>query len=202
MTTTKLTLTDQLSVLGDAEFWWGDHLTAGGMVSVGAIEGDISESITWLDNPLVATQYTGNIEHANSHRLDKVEVTLPLIVDSALWAKVSPMGSKHGGHDAPINAIYASGLLMSRSIVPTAGVSYNGTVQVPSTLLADMTATGALFMPRCRIRGSTTPRPFGNGGKATTTATVTAAYFAAGPVDKRVYVRGDPVAAGYTLFRL
>jgi hypothetical protein len=55
----------------------------------------------------------------------------------------------------------------------------------------------ALFFPRCYVSHADVGRPYDNGGKSIIPVTFHPMYYAAGPPDRRVYVRGDPVAWGY-----
>jgi hypothetical protein len=60
----------------------------------------------------------------------------------------------------------------------------------------------ALFFPRCSISHGDVGRPYDQLGKSIIPVTIQPMFYAAGPAGKQVYVRGDPVAQGYTTFKI
>lgn len=194
----KFSFTQALLALGVAEVFVGDWTVADGMESLGAIEGAIRENITWRKNALTAPEHTGGVEHQATVVPESVSFTAPVILgDPDVYAKISPTASKDGAPDSPTAVVTTGVLLVPRSEIPDAGISYNGTVWSPDTPFVN-----SLFFPRAYLMHGDIPRPYDNGGKAIVDVTVTAMFYAAGPAGKRVWVRGDPVTAGYTTFRL
>jgi hypothetical protein len=195
----KYSFTQALQALGVAEIFTGDAFTADGMESLGAIEGAIREQITWRKNALTAPEHTGGLEHQATMVPESVQFVAPVILgDPDLIAKISPTGSGDGAEDSPTPVVTTSVLLIPRAEIPDAGISYDGTSYTP----AGYTPQNWLFFPRAYLMHGEIPRPYDNGGKAIVDVTVTAMYYAAGPAGKRAWVRGDPVTAGYSTFRL
>jgi hypothetical protein len=196
MTINRYAFTSALKSMGVAEVFTGDYLTAGGMTSLGAIQGAITENVGWEENALLAEEHTGGIPHEITFRLGGFTVTVPLIIgDNSAWAKISPTGSKDAGSDGPVDAVTTAVFIVPRKEITAAGMGYNGTVWTPAA------PVNSLFIPRAVLSYGEVPRPFENGGKAIVPVTIRAMFNAGGPVDKKVFVRGDPVTA-YPLFRL
>jgi hypothetical protein len=197
MTITRYAFTSALKSMGVAEVFTGDWTVAGGMTSLGAIQGAITENIAWLENALLAEEHTGEVPHEMTYRLGAVSVTVPLIIgDNSAWAKISPTGSKDAGSDSPIDAVTTGIFIIPRKEITASGIGFNGSVWTPTA------PVNSLFMPRGTLSYGEVPRPFEQGGKAIVPVTIRPMFYAAGPTDKKVFVRGDPFAAGYTTFRL
>jgi len=130
---------------------------------------------------------------------ESVGFTFPLILgDPDVLATISPIGSKDGVPDGPTAPVTTGIFLIPRSEIPDAGLGYDGTAWSP----VGAEPENSLFFPRGYLMHGDIPRPYDNGGKAIVDVTATAMFYAAGPAGKRVWVRGDPVTAGYTTFRL
>ena len=198
MSINKYAFTEALEALGVAEVFVGDWTTVGGMESLGAIEGAITESISWRENRLEAPEHTGGVAHQVTVVPESVAFTAPVIAGAAdLWPLISPTGSKDGFGYAPVNVITTGVYLVPRDQIPDTGISYNGTVWAPVTL-----PERTLFFPRAYLTHGDIGRPYDNGGKSIVPVTFHAMFYAAGPANKKIWVRDNPVAAGYTTFRL
>lgn len=195
----RFAFTEALRSLGNAEVFVGDFAGTAptNWTSLGAKEGTISESITWDENKLTAPEHTGGIAHEITFTLGDFSVTIPIIAgDPLLWAKIEPSGTKDGIPDTPIDAVTTSFFLIPRKELPATGnMTYNGTVWTPTA------PVNALFFPKAYVTHGDIGRPYENGGKSIVDVTFHPMFYALGPQNKRVYVRGDPVAAGYTTFR-
>lgn len=175
----------------------GDWLTVGGMAPLGATQGDLSEGGGWVPNPLTADEHTGLAWWEVDFTRGEDDFTMPLIVsDNTLLAKLSPSGSEDGIPDDVVVPTTTGFFYVPRAQFPKTGLSYNGTTWTPTA------PVDALFYPRAVIWHEAIPRPYGGGGKAITTVHVRPMIYSTGPVDKRLFVRGDPAAKGYTTFRL
>lgn len=189
---------------GATPFAAGDNFTitvtagAGNWTSLGAKEGAITESIAWRTNELRAEEHTGGVPHQATVVLDNFTFAVPIIAgDEDLWSKIEPTGSKDGVSDNPVDVITTSVFLIPQSEIPEpAGLSYNGTLWTPAA------PKNSLFFPRAYVTHGDVSRPYDDGGKSVIEVTFHPMYYAAGPAGKRLYVRGDPVAAGYTDFRM
>jgi hypothetical protein len=188
---------------GGVAFVAGDHftitMTGGAWLSLGAKEGPITESGGYRLNELKAEELTGGIPHQATVVLEGYTITVPIIAgDDNLWAKISPLGTKDMAPDSPADVITTSGLLVPRDlIIEPGGLSYDGAVWSPAA-----PDNRLVFIPRMYMTPGDISRPFDNGGKSIVEVTMHPMWFPAGPPGKRLYVRGDPVAAGYTDFRL
>lgn len=188
--------------VGGVAFVAGDTftitMTSAGWVSLGAKQGAITENISWRLNELTAPEQTGGVPHQATVVLDAFTFTVPIIAgDANLWAKIEPTGSKDGVSDSPTDVITTSCFLVPQAeIVEPGGMSYNGTVWTP------IAPVNSLFFPRCYLTHGDISRPYDDGGKSIIDVTFHPMYYAAGPLGKKLYVRGDPVAAGYVDFRM
>lgn len=175
----------------------GDWTTAGGMAPLGASQGDASEGGGWVPNPLMAEEHTGNAWWEVDFTRGDDDFTVPIIVsDNALLASISPSGDEDGIEDDVIVPATTGMFFVPRKDFPKTGLGYNGTAWTPAA------PADALFYPRAVIWHEAIPRPYGGGGKSITSVHIRPMMYSAGPVGKRLFTRGDPVAKGYTTFRL
>lgn len=88
-----------LLAMGKGFVYIGDLETAGGLSPLGATEGDITVEMNDSYNDLQFPEDTGDAIHERKITGFNPVVTIPLIVgDPALFATVSPLGQKGGGH--------------------------------------------------------------------------------------------------------
>ena len=91
------TLQQALRNVGNAEVFVGSAF-AGGMASLGALDGPVGVDIGYSSNDLTAKWLTGNVPHQRSVSVDHARIKMPLIMgDPTLWAKINPVGTKGGG---------------------------------------------------------------------------------------------------------
>jgi hypothetical protein len=196
-----------LTAVGDAEVFSGDPWTSGGMTSLGAKEGDVSDTAGsgWLENILTAIEHTGDTPHQVRVTAGRAEFTIGIIAgQTGLLARISPTGSEDGPPERSTKVTETGVFLAPRALFDTApaGITYNGTVWTPSGIDTDPSMANCLFFPRAYFKPGAMPRPYGSGGKGVIPVTVTGMYYGAGPTGKRTWCRGNPVTKGYTLFRL
>lgn len=175
----------------------GDWLTVAGMAPLGATQGDPTEGGGWTPNPLTADEHTGAAWWEVDFVRGEDDFSMPVIVsDNVLLAKLSPSGSEDGIDDDVVIPTPTGFFYVPRAEFPKTGIGYNGTVWTPTAPL------NTLFYPRAVVWHDAIPRPYGGGGKSLTTVHVRPMIYPTGPIGKRLFVRGDPIAKGYTTFRL
>lgn len=163
--------------------------------SIGAVEGDITENGGWNENALTALQ-TGDIPHQATVTSARVSLTIPVIAGGArFWKLVEPTGDEDGPPEVDTPVKEKSIFLIPRAEIG-AGLSYEGSTWSPAAPI------NSLFFPRAYLSRGAVPRPRAGGGKSTVQVTATPLYYSAGPAGKRGWVRGDPVAKGYTTFKI
>lgn len=200
-------LSAALTAVGDAEVFKGDWKTASGMTSLGAKEGDVTDTAgsNVIENVLTAPEHTGDTPHQVRVTAGRAEFTIGIIAgQSGLHANVSPWGSKSGPPERSTKVTEAGILLVPRGLFDAApaGITYDGTAWTPVGVDTDPAWDNALFFPRAYTKPGPMPRPYGDGGKGIIPITCTAMYYGAGPAGKKGWVRGNPVTEGYTEFRL
>jgi hypothetical protein len=186
-----------LTAVGDAEVFKGDWKTAGGLVSIGAKEGDVTDTAgaDWQENVLTAPEHTGLVPHQVKVTAGRAEFTIGIIGgQTGLMANISPTGSAHGPPEKPTAVVEAGVLLVPRAVFDAApsGITYNGTVFTPTGIDTDVNWENALFFPRAYTKPGPMPRPYADGGKGIIPVTVTALYYGAGAAGKKGWVRGKP----------
>lgn len=198
--TTTFTLAAALQAIGNADAFTGDPFTTGGMAFLGIKEGDIDITRTQTFNDLTAPELTGDVVHQSTAMGEGVEGTIPLIVDAAgaLYAKIAALGTKDGGFSSPQSVVPTALWIVPRIESVGGTLSYNGTTWVPAA------PVHALMFWRVRWGQYSEKFSYQSGGKKIITVPFKA-MFATNtgvPEGKKLYVRGDPVAAGVTLLRI
>lgn len=201
MPVTPFSLTQAIAAIGVAEVFTGDPLTAGGMTSLGAVEGTITFNAPENVNKLTAPELTGDVAHSAVVTPGEITVTVPLIISSAAqWAKISPRGKASMGNSIPQGVTTTSVLIAPRAEI---GGGLAWSTQWTRTAGNGVTgATGAGAAPVNSIwiwkalpTFPSVPYSFGNGGKVIVEVTFTAFFDATKPEDHKVYTIGDPRAA-------
>lgn len=192
-----LTLSAALQAIGIAQVFAGDPFTAGGMVNLGATEGDVTVDIATEENVLTAPEYTGGVAHQVHIMAGEITGTIPLIMgDPAIWAKIMPTG------------ILGMGWSSQQPVVPTSigivpideigvGMAYNGTAWT-----GGREPKNAIWIWRAILQPGPMTYHFGDGGKSIMPVRLRGMFDAARPEGHKVFTIGNPVTAGITTFRL
>lgn len=199
MAVAPFTLTQALQAMGVAEILIGDPLVASGLTSLGAVEGTVEFGVSQNTNPLTAPELTGDTAHASTTTLGEVTARASVIMgDVTLYSKISPWGSKSGGHSVPQNVLTTSVVIMPRAELG-GGLAYDGTTWTRTAGNGVAAATGAAAAPKNTIwiwkaypTFGNLPFQYGNGGKVSVEVTFHAMFDAAKPEGAKVYTIGDP----------
>jgi hypothetical protein len=201
---TPFQLQQALRAMGVAEVFVGDPTIAGGMVSLGATEGEIGFEATEASNNLTAPESTGGIPHQATVTLESAVITIPLIMgDPALWAKVSATGSAGGGFSTPQRVQETSVLLIPRSELG-GGLAYtlaggwtrtagNG---VAGAAGAEAAPQNAIWLWRAYLTRGRVPFRYAEGGKVISEIRATGMMDVSKPEGQMVYTIGAPEAEG------
>ncbi len=202
MALVPFSLSAALKAIGNAEVFIGDPFTAGAMLSLGAVEGEIGVDISISENRLTAPELTGDIPHAVQTMIGDATVTVPVIVgDPTLWAKIHPTGGQSGGWSGQQTITPTSVLVLPRSELG-GGLSRDATAWTRTAGNGVLGATGATAAPvnavwlwKAYPTFSRLPYRFADGGKVLVDVTFHAMFDAARPEGHKVYTIGDPRAA-------
>lgn len=193
--------------LGDCDLFSGDHKTAGGLVHVGMLEGDISESQPYKVEHSTADQYTGDAPHFATARPGMFELNFSVIGGQAgIMAKLGCTGSAHIGGLRRKKVTETSAWLVPRALFDAfpAGFNYDGAAWNPVGVPSDPNMENTAFYPRCYFRINSVARGFGNAGHGVVPVTLVAMVDMTAPSgakDCNIVCRGNPVAF-YPAFRL
>lgn len=195
-------LTDVLKAIGVAEVFIGDPFTVNGMISLGAIEGNVEVAAPQTMNSLTAPEMTGGVPHQATTVLDAVTITVSVIMgDTALYPKISPTGDSSGGYSFPQPVAETSVLVIPRAEVG-GGLTWDTTGTPAWKRTAGFgvgAATGTAAQPKNAVwfwRATPTfgnlPYSYANGGKVLTQVTFHAMFDAARPEGHKVFTIGNP----------
>lgn len=201
---TPFSLTTALQAIGVADVFIGDTLTANGLTSLGAVEGNIEVSVPWELNELTAPELTGKVPHQATATLGSVTMKVPVILgDASLYSKISPSGTSGGGFSTPQKVAETSCVVIPRSqvgggLTNTAGtptgwtrVAGNGADAGSGVTAAP---TNAVWFWRATMSFGNLPYSYSNGGKVLVEVTFTAMFDVSKPEGHKVYTIGDPTA--------
>lgn len=130
-------LESALAELGDAFVLVGDPFTAGGLVPLGAKEGEAT--VDFQDEYREATypDQTGPAVHARVLAGSNPRVTLPMVIgDAALYRTLSPTGDASGGYTTPQRVAETSLVLVSMTDFGAGPWSYDGVTWAPAAPVA------------------------------------------------------------------
>lgn len=186
-----------LKAIGVAEVFVGDPFTVGGMLPLGATEGEIRGEISYSNNNLTAPERTGGIPHQSQVNLDTANIIVPLIIgDPDLWEKIMPTGEKGGGYSSFQQPEYTTVLVVPRSEMSAGGtLGYAGG---PPKVWTPAAPQNALWLWRAFPTPGNIPYRFADGGKVISEVRFTGMFDAARPEGHKVFTIGDPVPAGIT----
>lgn len=197
-------LTNALQAIGVAEVFVGDPLTASGLTSLGATEGNIEVALPWENNELTAPELTGKVAHQATTTLGAVTIKASVILgDPALYSKISPVGGNGGGFSIPQKVAETAVVVIPRSQVGgglanatglTAGwvrTAGNGVAGATDT---DAAPVNAVWLWRATMSFGNLPYSYSAGGKVLVEVTFTGMFDASKPEGHKVYTIGDPTA--------
>ena len=207
-------LTAALQAIGNAQVYIGDPFTADGLSPLGAKNGAVTVDYGEEYSDLTAEQ-TGPAVHQRTLLGVSASITVPVILgDAALYAKISPTGTRSAGWSNPQAVVTTSAVLIPDAEVG-GGLQYRivGAATTPSwTRLAGngvAGATGDAAAPKHAIWlwRATPARPGASfsrddGGRVVVDVTFTAMFDAARPDGHKMFTVGDPAAQGVTTIRL
>lgn len=187
-----------LAAIGNAIIIVGDPSTASGMSVLGLKEGDIT--IEWNEeySNLTAPEQTGPMIHESKLLGENPIINIPLIIgDPDLHATLSPLGEAAGGYDGPQSVVTTS-----LAIIPEAefGASFSYAAATWSPAAPEHAVwfwRGYFMRPNQTFRVA-------EGGKRVETVRFQAMRAKALDPDltlavgQKLYLIGDPVAAGVT----
>lgn len=205
MSATPLSLTDALKALGKAVPLVGaNYTTVGGLVALGATEGPITVSGTGAAevNALTAREHTGGLVHKAVVVPGQPMINMPILPGvAALWSLISPYGNADGVPDNPPAVVTKALWLVPLSAWDgISSIGYDGVTWTPAD--SPTRVENAILFLKCFFSFDDVTYQFEEGGKAPLTVHATAMYDSAGPAGKRAWIRGNPVAAGLTSFRV
>jgi hypothetical protein len=207
MSISDTTLAAALTALGNGKVFIAPSPTViGAWSALGYIEGDPQENISYTLNMLKAPQQTGGVVHqATAVPSDDLSFVVPIVSGVAgLLAKLSPHGSEDGWGDNPVSVVERAMWFVPQALLDAAGgtIGYDGAAWTPTGIDTNANMANTLLFMRCFLMHGPIPRPYQQGGKGIVQVTITPMYYAAGPVNKKVWIRGNPVAKGLATFRL
>jgi len=204
MTINLLSFTTALRALGKAVPFVGDWTITGGLVPLGATEGPIVEGgMAPTINGLTAPEHTGWVLHDVTITPGSPTITIPTIVgDPTIWQKINPWGGS-GVPQNPIRPGFTGLFLVPiTAFTSPGGISYNGSVWTPSGVDTNTDFLNSILFGKGFLTHGDVSHPFENGGKSITPVTFTPMFDVRLPVNKQIWVRGNPVTEGVTTFRL
>lgn len=187
MSITPLQLAAALKSMGVAQVFVGDPFTLGGMSNLGMTEGEIRVDTPFTPNNLTAPEFTGGVVHQATVTPGEVTVTVPLIMgDPTLFAKISPVGMRGGGHSSPQKPLETSVLVIPLAELG-AGLTYP--VGGPWNPAAPQ---NAFWLWRAYATPGAVPFRYADGGKVITEVVFHGMFYAANPEGHKVWTWGDP----------
>ena len=203
-------LTAALQAVGNAQVYIGDPFTAGGLSPLGAKNGAVTVDYNEEYSDLTAEQ-TGPVVHQRTLLGVGASITVPIILgDTALYAKISPTGTRSAGWSNPQAVVTTSVVLIPNAEVG-GGLTYGGATPAWTRAAGNGVAgaTGAAAAPVHAIWlwRATPSRPGASfsqddGGRVVIDVTFTAMFDAARTEGNKVFTVGDPAAQGETTIRL
>lgn len=180
---TSYDLAAALTDLGPAEIFVGDMLVAGGMVNIGAIEGDVRVAAPHEINALTARR-TGGAKHQARVTPGDLSVVAPVNVgDAGLIAMISPTGTKGIGF-ARSQKVQETSVMVIPVNELGGGLSYvaawerlegNGIAAASGAAAAPV---NSLFIWRAYLSFGEIVYTEDDGGKSTTDVTISPMYAA------------------------
>lgn len=212
MAVARLALSAALQAIGNAQAYIGSPFVANGLSPLGAKEGAIEIEIEEEANDLTAPELTGPMVHERTIMGIGCRITIPLILgDTALYAKIDPLGSRSAGSDSP-QAVTPTSLViipdsevgggLTNALGTTAGWTRAAGYGFAGASGAGAAPVHAFWLWRAIPTAPSRSYSYENGGKVITPVTFQGMFYAANPAGQKLYTVGDPAAQGVTLIRL
>jgi hypothetical protein len=207
-------LTKALQAIGNAQVFVGDPFASGGggMVAIGAKEGEISVEVDEEYNDLTAPELTGPAVHQRTVMGVSVRITVPVIAgETDLYPITSPLGQSGGGVSYPLPVVPTSVLVIPNLEVggglANATGATSGWVRTAGAGAAAATEAAAAPKHAVWLWRAAPERPsrsfsYENGGKQIWNVTFQSMFDGDRPEGHKVYTVGDPTAQGITTIRL
>lgn len=196
----KISLTEAIRALGRAMVYAGDAFTVGGLVALGATEGDIEVEEQEEYSDLTLPEYTGGAVHDRKVLQSGALVTIPLIVGpavgggsngGAVYDKISSIGDGGGGGYSTQQPVVTTNLLIVPESEIGAGLSYP--LAGPWSPAAPV---HAIWIWRAVPEVSSQPFRHGDGGKIIREVPFRSMFDTTKPEGHKLWTRGDPIPAG------
>lgn len=198
----KITLTEAVRAIGRAFVYAGDPTTAGGMVALGATEGEIEVEEPESYNDLTLPEYTGEAVHERQVQHGSPLVTVPLILGptpdgsddgAAVYDKISSVGDGSGGGYSTQQPAVTTALLIVPESEVGDGLSFTVDVWTPAA------PVHAIWIWRASAEASNQPFRFADGGKVIRSVPFRGLVDRTKPEGHMLWTRGDPDAHGITI---
>lgn len=205
MSAIPFTLAQALQAMGVAEVLVGTTSVVSSMVSLGAVEGDVTVDTPFGMNKLTAPELTGDITHQQTITTGDVKVHVPLILgDPTVWAKIMPLGVKGMGWSTPQKPQEVTVCVIPRAELG-GSLGYASTTWTRTAGNGVGAATGsgaapknAIWLWRATPTIASVPFKYANGGKVITEVIFTAMFDGTRPEGHKALTIGDPMDASIT----
>jgi|GEM_PF-4632599 len=211
MAVTTPALTAALQSIGSGHVYVGTPFVADGLAPLGAKHGEVRVEITEDVSDLTAEQ-TGPAVHQRTVMGLSARVTVPIILgDTALYAKISPTGTRGGGWSVPQPVVTTSVLLIPNLEVggglTNATGATTGWTRAEGNGAAAASGAGAAPVHAVWLWRAVPERggwgfSYDDGGRTIVEVTFQAMFYAANPEGHKMFTIGDPTAQGITTIRL
>lgn len=205
MPITKPLLTTAIRRMGPAEVFLGNPLTAGGMVSIGTLEGERRGEIEYTENKLTMPEHSGEIAHDVISAVSAARIIGTLVLNglgATIWAKINPLGSNAGGSSYHKRSSTTSVLLIPHSELG-ASLQYDNGVDArwerteddgSATNGAAAAPVHALWLWKAYVKHGSIPYGFEDGGKSRVDFTFEGMFDDTKAEGNKVFLIGDPRA--------
>lgn len=185
-------ISNYIKSMGQAYVFTGSATVAGGLVPLGATEGEIHVEETFKYNDLKAPEWTGDAVHARDLDGQNVKIKVPLIMgDTTIYDKLSPVGVRGGGRSKP-TAVTTTTLVLVPLKEYNGPIGYNGTVWTPAAPQHWVWLWKAVPMP------GKYGFAHANGGKIIREIDFEPLFDDTKPEGQKLYSIGDPTTQGVT----
>lgn len=211
MTINRVTLAEALRAIGKAFVYAGDPTTAGGLIALGATEGDIEVEELESYNDFTVPEHTGGAVHERKVIQEGAIVTVPLVIGpkidatddgSSIYDKISSLGDgSGGGHSEQQDGVTTSLLVIPQSEVPAGGLATEDTTAdtVHDAWVGGNIPIHAVWLWRAIAEVGSMSFRHGDGGKIIREVSFRTLFDASKPEGHKLWTRGNPYAHGITV---